>query len=189
MSNSELRSLNKRIGLALGFTPFGESRYKWLNSEQIWRPYRVDGYDYKPFSSSGLLVALPKYKLRKVNAALVNQWVICQWEAPIPEEQWRKQFGYSMEWPSHGDYYPTGVVLDRGVEPTVTLTEVFIREMNHQLKKKYADHLKEAEDAVAAGERKDDNRVEDVVVDALPAFLNDPGKKGHVSFPGVQSQQ
>jgi hypothetical protein len=184
MTHGELRQYNRKIGLELGFNPHGEPRFKWQHSESMWRPMPTGEYEYKVVSqATGLLGAVPQTRMRKVNPLLHDQWVVCVWEAPIPQAEWMRQFGAATPWPAHGDYHPTGVVLDPGVEPTVTLNDTFIGEMKRQMRKTYADHLVDAETSIAAGEHKVDTHLEDFCADAMPAFMNDPGKKAHVSFP------
>lgn len=156
---------------------------KWAYSEDLRHPMRVPGFDFQT-NESGLEVALPKYELRKMNPALEEQWVICRWEKPIPEAEWREAFGYQMEWPRHGDYYPTNVVLPRGVEPTVTFTEQVIAAERERQSKTLADHEVSIQQALDQSEHYHAGKRDAIISDALPAFGKVPGTRGGgVSLP------
>lgn len=189
-----IERLNRKIGEALGFTPFGDPVYRWLFSDfgagvpdelcVPLHPMRADGYDFRA-TPSGLIVAVPRFTLRKAALWLDRQWVICVWEPPVPESRWRAAFGDSAEWPKRGTWVPTNVDLDPGVEPNEVLTDVFIGAAKRHRSKSAADFKQEAEEAVERRERRSESLLEDIIRDSTTAFGAVPGKKGHVSFPGV----
>lgn len=179
-----INKLNDLIGRELGRTPFGQPIYRWDYSENLYHWMRADGYDYEA-EPSGLLVARPRYERRRLALHLHDQWVICMWEAPMPEDQWRTEHGYKLEWPKQGEYYPTNVDLDPGMEPNETFTDVFIGCVKEQRKKRLIDFYEEAERAADARENAGDSELDAFLRDAMPAFVHVPGKKDHVSIPSV----
>jgi hypothetical protein len=186
MNTSQLSQLNNRLARDLGRNPFGEPLLAWRWSEDLMHPIRVPGFDFVT-SPAGLEVAVPKYERHKMNAAFVHQWVICKWEAPITAAQWHAAFGTQMEWPSHGEYYPTNVALPRGTEPTLGWTERVIEAERERRSKSLADHEAEIQRGMDQQERSADSLRESIIADAMPAFMNLPGSKSTgVSLPSVR---
>ena len=188
MTTSQLTQLNNRLARDLGRNPYGEGLLAWRDSELLTHPVRVPGYKFIT-SPAGLEVATPLYEVHKMNPAFDHQWVICKWEAPIPAAEWHANFGTQMEWPNHGEYYPTNVALARGVEPTMEWTERVVAAERERRTKTLADHMAEgARDEERNTRRASDTRL-DIIGDALPAFMHLPGAKDHVSFPSTQSNR
>ena len=169
----------------MGRNPYGDPLLKWADSETLLHPIRVPGYKFIT-TPSGLEVATPLYEVRKMNPAFDHQWVICKWEAPIPAAEWHANFGTQMEWPSHGEYYPTNVALPRGTEPTLEWTERVVAAERERRTKSLADHEAEIQRGMERDERRASNRRFDIIEDAMPAFMNLPGSKSTgVSLPPV----
>jgi hypothetical protein len=187
MTTSQLSHLNNRLARDLGRTPYGDPQMKWVHSDHLQHPMRVPGYDFVP-TPGGLVQAAPKYELRPMNPTLDHQWVICRWEAPISEQEWRDAFGYQMEWPSHGDYYPTNVALPQGVEPNDTWTDRVIEAERERRSKSLADHANAIQRGMERNERSVRSRRNDIIEDAIPAFGNVPGTKGVASYPSVRQE-
>ena len=189
MNTSTLTHLNRRLERDLGRNPYGGAKLRWAFSETLMSPMRVPGYDYKT-NAAGLTVAHPKYEMRKMNPAFVDQWVVCRWEPPIPEAEWRDAFGYQMEWPKHGDYYPTNVALPAGVEPTLTLTEQVIQAERERENKTLADHQASIQRSLDLSDHYQAGKRADIIDDALPAFGKVPGTRGGgVSLPFTRFDQ
>lgn len=188
MTTSQLTQLNNRLARDLGRSPYGDGLLAWRDSEKLVHPMRVPGFDFIT-SPAGLEVAVPKYELRKMNPAFDHQWVICKWEAPIPQREWHANFGTDMEWPNHGEYYPTNVALARGVEPTMEWTERVVAAERERRSKTLADHEAQIATGMARDDKRAHDRRADIIADAMPAFMNLPGSKSTgVSFPSVPSR-
>jgi hypothetical protein len=185
MTTSQLTQLNNRLARDLGRNPYGGGLLAWRDSETLTHPMRVPGYKFVT-SPAGLEVATPLYEVRKMNPAFDHQWVVCKWEAPIPAAAWHAAFGTDMEWPNHGEYYPTNVALPQGVEPTMEWTERVIAAERERRTKTLADHEAAIQSGMDRDERRASNRRFDIIEDAMPAFMNLPGSKSTgVSFPAV----
>jgi hypothetical protein len=184
MTKQHLRRLNARLAREFGRTPFGGPNLKWAFGGDLKHAYRVPGFDFKK-QASGLVVAEPKYEVGSINPLYAQQWVICRWEAPISEAEWRTAFGSGMEWPREGEYYPTNVALDRGTEPSDAWTDAVIAAEKKRRAKSLADHQANIERECADGERHARNLRRDIIDDACTAFGNVPGRKMGTSFPSV----
>jgi len=111
-----VNKLNEILGANLGRNQFGEPLYKWCFSEDLLHPMALieeregEGWfpvlEYVADPKSGLIKAQQKFQLRKECPTLNNQWVLCKWLPPVDPDEWRRQFGHSMEWKSRGDYAP-----------------------------------------------------------------------------------
>lgn len=185
MTKSQLSHLNNRLARDLGRSPTGLPLLKWAFSEDLTHPMRVPGFDMVD-SPGGIAVAQPRYEVRKMNPFFDHQWVVCRWEAPIPEDEWLAVFGTQMVWPRAGEYYPTNVALPRGAEPNITWTERVIEAERERRGKTFRDHEAEIDQGLALQERRTRGRISDIVSDAMTAFGNVPGtRSGGVSFPSV----
>ena len=190
MTPSQLRRLNSRLETELGRNSLGGPNLKWAYSEDLRHPVRVPGkYSFAKTTDSGLSVAEPVYEVRKMNPFYVKQWVVCRWEAPIPEEDWRSQFGDLMEWPRGGEYYPTNMALPAGVEPTEWWTDHVIALEKKRRSKTLADHEADIQSAEDRKERSDDSRRDAILRDLFTAFGRLPGSNsGGVSLPNPAHQ-
>jgi hypothetical protein len=189
MTTSQLSHLNNRLGRDLGRTPTGEPLLQWRWSESLRHPMRVPGFDFVD-SPGGIAVAKPKYEVHKMNPAFTNQWVICRWEAPIPEAEWREAFGSDMAWPRTGEFYPTGMSLPAGMEPTSEWTDRVCAAERERRTKSLADHEAQVTREMDQTERYLASRRESIISDACTAFGKLPGSNaGGVSLPSIQPHQ
>ena len=161
---------------------------KWAYSETLMHPVRVPNvYDIKP--SGGLFVAQPRFEVRKMNPFFKDQWVLCRWEAPMPEARWRAMFGDQMVWPRGGEYYPTNMALPQGVVPDITWTERVIAAERERRSKNIHDHEAEVERGTNQLERSESSRIESILHDCFTAFGKVPGSNsGGVSLPNPHAK-
>lgn len=184
-----VRRLNERLGSELGRNERNEPVYSWMWSEdsKLMHPMRVPGeYDYKA-SPMGIIEALPVYNVRKLCLTANAQWVLVHWIPSPSEDEWRSIFGYWLEWPKGGQYYPTNVALDPGVEPDDTITQVAIDCIKQTLAKSAAQVERETAEALDRQEAAEKNRTYEEIRDACTTYDHVPGTKGAVSYPAPET--
>lgn len=186
MTDKTISRLNDVLGRELGRNQYGESKYRWVHSEspELLHPMRVEGYDYKA-NEQGLIVAAPKYQLRKKCLLLNDQWVICRWVAPTSEDEWRRLYGYSLEWPSRGELAPTNVDMAPGMVPTEADNARAIFCIRQMLDTRVAAQMAALKDAEAKKETKRKQDDYDRIREELTTYDHVPGMKGAVSYPSV----
>jgi hypothetical protein len=188
MKNYEriVRRLNDRLGADLGRNPKGQPLYRWMYSEDeaLLHPMRVPGeYDFKADPETGIILAHPVYKLRKLCVNLDKQWVLCHWMPSPSEDEWRRQFGYWLEWPKGGMYYPTNVDLDPGVVPCERINLAAITSIRQHRLKSPVDAAIEARDAINERERKEKADLFDEIRNDCTTYDHVPGRKDSVNYP------
>ncbi len=182
----QIAKLNTRLGQELGRTVDGHPKYRWMWSEdpRLMHPMRVpEKYDFVANPETGIIAAQPVYALRKMCVSASQQWVLCHWIDSPPEAEWRKHFGYSLEWPKGGQYYPTTVALDPGVEPCLILTQTVIDGVRKELGVKGEELERKAEEAAQQKETARKSRLYDRIRDDLPTYDHIAGVKDQVSYP------
>ncbi len=185
---TNIRRLNNRLGADLGRTIDNRPLYKWIWSEDptLMHGMRIpDKYDWKA-NESGVLAAIPVYESRKLCLSATNQWVLCHWIESPPEHEWVQIFGYNLEWPKGGQYYPTNVALDPGTDPDLTLTQVAIECIRAEHSKRPADVAQAATEAIDYKEKKDKERLFDEIRDDCTTYDHVPGRRDQVSYPAPQ---
>ena len=187
---------NAKLEAAHGSTG-GKATYKWEFSENLYFPFRDQeaGWDYVANQQTGIIEARPIFRLRKMVPWCDRQWILCRFQAPPSETQWKNQFGDKVEWPRNGYYAPTNVELDPGINPWdsdggVTFTDVVIKMGLNDRGKTKQQWDDEGEQIVEKRERDLTQRREDMLDDLLFPYPNSPhipGKRGGpVSFGGVE---
>jgi hypothetical protein len=200
----KIEQLNERFAQAdLGRNVHGQPRFAWKWSEDLMHPMRViDSYGtpqfdgYEPVPGSSLVAPKPMFVTRKLCPELKNQWVLCEWkDATISEDEWRRMFGYRLEWPRHGSYKPVALVGDTGEQyvclpphrfPSRENTDHAIRCIKAALSLSVAEQQQSAVDAAVKREREQDRIEDDMISDDMLPFCHVPGTKDHVSFPTVK---
>jgi hypothetical protein len=185
MNNSILK-LNTRLAADLGRVATGQGLYKWQWSEDpcMQHPMRVQGeYEYKANPETGIIAAGPVYTLRKMCLTADHQWVLCHWIEVPSESEWRKLFGYNLEWPRNGQYYPTTVVLDPGVEPCIELTQTAIDCIRQQRNVSPAEVERRAAETIEKKDARNKVQLYDRIRNDLPTYDHVEGAKDAISYP------
>lgn len=186
-----VEKLNDLLRQELGHPPYA---WKWSEDMTHWmRAIHDDGtpkFDYKADRNTGLILAQPVYEPRNLCLNLENQWVLCRWMPPdLNEHQWSMVFGTSMQYPRNGRWIPCDPIhLDKGVNPTKSITWEVIYCFRRQREKTQADVINEAQEAIEKRDRNRYNHILDQIKDAAPAMAGVPGKKGHYSFGGIAEE-
>ncbi len=186
-----VKSMNGRLGAELGRSPDFKPLYCWMFSEdgRMQHPMRVpDVYDYKA-NEHGVIEALPVYTLRKMCLTAEKQWLLCHWIASPPEDEWRRLFGYHLEWPKGGQYYPTNVVLGVDEEPNEILTQTVIDFIRLDRNKKASEVERELLEAADKKEAADKERLREEIREVCTTYDHVPGHRDQVSYPAVQGEQ
>ncbi len=189
--NIKIRRLNERLAQDLGRTALGHGLYKWQWSEHPsmqhpMRKMRADGevvYDFVADPQSGLINAQPVYELRKMCLTAQDQWVLCHWIDSPSEDEWRRLFGYRLEWPRNGQYYPTTVMLDPGVEPCIALTQAAIDGIRQHRSISAAEDTRRAEEALEKRDAASKANLYDRIRNDLPTYDHIEGTKDAISYP------
>lgn len=183
-----IRRLNQRLGAELGRTADNQPNYKWIFSEDqvLMHPMRLPNeFDYKA-NEFGIVEVIPLYTLRKMCLAAEDQWVLCHWLPSPSEEEWRTIFGYSLEWPRGGQYYPTNVYLDPGEPPNLILTQTAIDCIKEMLAKSAREIEREATENEAKREAAQKDRLFETIREELTTYDHMPGVRDAVSYPAVE---
>ncbi len=189
--NDAIRKLNTQLAQDLGRVATGQGHYKWQWSEDPsmlhpMRKMREDGsqvYDFVANLQSGLIEAQPIYELRKMCLTAQDQWVLCHWIESPSEEEWRRLFGYKLEWPRNGQYYPTTVMLDPGVEPCIALTQAAIDGVRQHRETSAAEAVRLSEEFIDKRDAKSKADLYDRIRNDLPTYDHIEGTKDSVSYP------
>ena len=193
MTTSQIKKHNQLLARELGPSPQGSGIYEWRWSEDLLHPMFMGEFEWKadPQSQSGLLVPRPVIQMRKLCPLLKDQWVLCMWLAPMPREKWDATFGSKYDYPSKGEWGPTSVDLEPGVEPATivrgqTMTDLVINAIRQERKKTFKDRIAESEAEDAYADKVQTAKIEGIVEEAAPAFGNVPGRKMGISFPSKE---
>jgi hypothetical protein len=183
---NDIRKLNTRLAQDLGRVATGQGLYKWVWSEDpsMLHPMRIVGkFDYKAEPDTGLIVAWPVYALRKMCLVADHQWILCHFIESPSESEWRKHFGYSLEWPRVGQYYPTTVVLDPGMEPCIELTTAAIDEIRKQRSVTPEEVERRATETIEKKEARSKANMYDRIRNDLTTYDHVEGTKDSISYP------
>jgi hypothetical protein len=191
LESNKLWKENHRLAVELGRVATGQGLYKWIWSEdpELQHPMRTpEQYDFKS-QPNGLIVAEPVYTLRKMCLTADHQWVLCHWIDSPSESEWRRLFGYSLEWPRVGQYYPTSVQLDPGIEPCIQLTQTVINEVRMHRNVSGAEVARRGEAFLDKKEAKRKANLYDRIRNDLPTYDHIEGTKDSVSYPSVGAKE
>jgi hypothetical protein len=191
-----IQQLNNKIGGELGFVAGYLPRYKWVHSEdpEMLHPMRLtdpasfDGLkrEYKA-NEQGIIESVPVFELRKMCHAAHDQWLLAEW-LPCPSEaEWRRLFGYLLEWPRNGQYYPTNVFLDPGQEPNLALTDVVIECVREERKKSAREVEEEHTLARDKHDAEKKQQLLEEIRDLCTTYDHVPGRHDQVSYPAKQT--
>lgn len=164
MKSSEVRSLNRRLGDALGYVRGGtQPRFQWM-----WAP------------------DIPYWSTR-----LGRVWVLCQWRRPgMSPADWDAQFGdRRIPYPAQGMHHAhPETALPPGEVPTIERTQFYIRMLDEQMSATFTDQLCAIQNEIAEDKQRDDTEWVEYVQNTNPAFSNfAPGARGgHVSYGGLK---
>lgn len=181
----KVKELNALLGGDLGRTAAGAPIYKWIWSEDpcLLHPMRSEKNDYVTDHMTGLVKIVPLYTMRKMCLVADKQWVLCEWIMAPSEDEWRRAFGYELEWPKGGQYYPTNVSLDKGQEPDLVLTQTAIDCIRQCRAKSGARVAREAEEALDKKEAAEKDHLFETIREECTTYDHVPGSKDQVSYP------
>lgn len=134
---------------------------------------------------SGIIVMRTEWARHSFVGTYGLVWLMAKWTPPELEyDQWWAQFQGDVPFPAKGQYAPIeSTVLPEGRVPDEALNEYAIKKLYEHLGMSYKDHLKDSNAVIAKKQRHEQRLIDDSVDDAVPAFMNIPGSKEHVSFP------
>jgi hypothetical protein len=154
---------------------------------------REDGepeMELRAATTSSLVVAEPKWEIRKTDPALVDQWVLCCLQIPMSEHEWKQTFGTRLPYPKNGTWAPVEtetriVAMPPHTLPGENFTMACIRGRQRSREIKASDianafHSRE--------QKKDEQRQEKIryrISDALPVNPYPGTRSGNVSLPEV----
>lgn len=196
----QIAQLNKRFGDEFGYTPTGHPKFKWVQTSEMF--YHLDNRSKVsqvaelvggPLvqSTGGIFMPVGSGFERKCWADLHgNCWMLAMWHPPISCSEWLAKYGLDFPWPKDGEYHLVeNVKLGAGEVPTEDLTQQATWAIYKHMERTFEQHKQLAEEATAKTMKEKTNRIEDEAEDLMTAFLNVPGKKGHVSFGGIEASQ
>lgn len=201
-----IRKLNALLAAELGNPP-----YRWIYSEsaEFKRPMRAMNEDgelewnyrcpcglnvrvHSPECVAGMLVVVEAvWEARKTDPELVNQWVLCCLQEPMPEDEWMRVFGSVLPYPSNGSWAPVGtetrtIAMEAGVLPGENFTMAIIR--GRQRSRAIPD-CDIANAAASRDQKREADRrqhIRERIHDVLPVNP-DPGKRGgSLSWGGTE---
>ncbi len=183
------KELNERLGAELGRTAAGSPLYKWIWSEDpcLLHPMRSEKNDYVTDHMTGLTKIVPLYELRKMCLVAEKQWVLCEWIDSPGEDEWRRIFGYHLEWPKGGQYYPTNVALDKGQLPDWRLTQTAIDCIRECRKVNAAEMTRRGVEAMEKREADEKVELYETIREECTTYDHVPGRKDQVSYPASGS--
>lgn len=164
--NSEILSLNRKLGDALGYVRSGtQPRFCWQ-----WAP------------------DIPYWSRH-----LGQVWVLCQWQKPgLTEEEWQRQFNGRYPYPANGMHHAhPESALPVGMRPTPELTQKAIRFLDEQMSTSFIQQLCDVHNEMAEHKAQTDQEWEDRVFETAPAFGNYAlgSRGGHVSYGGTDGSR
>lgn len=180
--------LNIRYFTEFGVTPDGRLRFKWMRTDEMPMEFGR-GYDTHQDKESGLWLASREYKRRTAAETTGHGlcWTIAYLEPPVSRETWIAEHGTDVPWPAQGYYRPIDNIT-RHIEllPDEDSSAQAAYNIRHHLDLDLKDFVEIEEAATAKRNAAFKQEVSDMVDDATPAFGNNPGGKGSVSFPATQ---
>ncbi len=187
---------NLLLAEELGRTISGESRYRWIWSEdrEFYRSKRLFSisddnriqpeWDEKPSGPDGsLVVPVAKYVREKLVPQISRCFVMCRWIPNATFSEHQAKYGDMIEWPGEGSYWPMehprGIVqLCPEVCPGDEDTWDFIRLVRKDTQLGMEAILAKAEKADAEESRRAFEANAARIDPLLPAFDAIPGKRG-----------
>jgi hypothetical protein len=186
LTHSQLRAVNRPFGPALGFNALGGPNFKWGRTEELFYYVEREG----GFALRGALyIPTPDHWERRCWADRLGRcWVLWMFEWKT-EDQWNKEIGLAMPWPSQGMYRPVfNVTLDR--DPTLDDTARAIAAANAWRDRvgradkdasdrvAFAEMLAEDEREEAAYMKSKKSELDSMLDDAMTAYGKIPGTHG-----------
>lgn len=190
-----IAKLNDLLLRELGSNVYGEPRFRWTFSEELFWPAYKTGNLIRREISVPLLGSdqheevetdIPEleYKRDRMSHSLFKQWVICKWIAPDELTWWQSEFP-GAPWPDRGYYFATNAAMEPEVMPTLQDTERLIRCVKEQTSMTYAARLADMEADQARQDKAKESELDSMVRNEFTAFMNPaPGKRGNgISMP------
>ena len=182
-----IQTLNNRMAADLGSNP----RYAWRWSEDLWHVMEVVDEDGRPqyvedrSGPSGLVVMVPATVRRKLLPFHERQWIACAL-VPVNERDGSlTETGIASWIPVSSKSGP--VCLEPGVDPTLETTIAVIDAVRSTRSRRLAEMECEWNEEAARMEKQHWASVYDKIREEATAFHNVPGKRGHVSFGGIDA--
>ncbi len=159
--NKQIELLNRRLGVGLGCANGTTPRFAW-----IWAPESF--YFYRQHVGAGWVRQCWADRIGKV-------WMLGQWRPPaVPENAWWGMFHGEFPYPRKGMYYAhPETAIPHGQEPTAEMTDWYIRTLDAQISKDYAEHLEETNAGIERDKQAADSQWVDMVQNENPAFSKD----------------
>lgn len=182
-----VRKQNDLLWAELGENP----RYSWRWSEDLKHVLEVLDLDGNPIyvegkSPSGLTCMMPKTAVKSLLPSHHDQWIVCALVEVNTNDGSIHGTGNAAWIPVSG---PSGVVcLPENEKPSMVFTQSIIDAIRLERSKSSTEFGTEWEEREKKREKDRWNRIYDQIRSEATAFLNAPGRKGHVSFPTPQSQ-
>ena len=137
-----------------------------------------------------LVVAVPKFAIRKTDEQMVDQWVLCAWQQPPSEDEWHRMFGTRLPYNRNGSWAPVAtetrvVAMPPGKLPGEAWTMAIIRARQKTREIPERDIANATENRWAKKDKDRQEMIRHRISDALPVNP-EPGKRGgSVSFGGT----
>lgn len=183
--------LNAKYFTEFGVMPDGRLKFQWMRTDEM--PVEFGrGMSVKEVPGQFLVQVVRDYKKRTV-ADLYGHglcWTVAKLEPPVSYDQWLREYGTNVAWPVGGYYRPIdNIVRHIDLLPDEEVTARAAFNLRNHLQYEYKDWVEMDEKEQADIRAAKDKRLEDMIDDAVPAFMNNPGGKGHVSLPTVTKGQ
>lgn len=183
---ASVRQQNDILRAELGENP----RYAWRWSEDLKHVLDVLDLDGNPIyvegrSESGLVCMMPKTAIMPLLPQHHDQWIVCALVEVNTNDGSLAGTGKASWIPVSG---PSGVVcLPENEKPTIVFTQKIVDSLRLERSKTVTETGAEWEEKEKKRERDRWNHNYDMIRNESTAFANVPGRKGHVSFPSVES--
>jgi len=201
-----INKLNRLLEAELGARPL----YRWIYSESVEfkRAMRVMDDNGKPdwdyrcpcgknvsvhsaeCVAGQLVVADPKWEIRKTDPALIDCWVLCSLQVPMPEDEWTKTFGTRLPYPKNGTWAPVAtetytVATVRGTLPGYNMTLAIARARQKTREQHIQTLENEWLDRKAADDKKRKDNAAYRIKDCFTLNQNWGNRGGSVSWGGA----
>lgn len=138
-----------------------------------------------------LVVAVPRWEIRKIIPTFVDRWVLCCRQIPMSEYEWMQVFGTRLPYPKNGTWAPVAtetytVAAPAGTLPGENFTMAVIRGRQRSREIKMCDI---ANAHYSREEAKNANlkvEIRKYIADALPVSPTPGSRSGNVSLPAVE---
>lgn len=180
----QVAALNEKHFLQFGTTPSGALKIQWMRTDEMYSLFKR-GHS-TVLMANGLHAATSVYKKRTLDEIYGPAWTVAAWAAPVPQAQWIAEFGTEMPWPREGMYLPIECIMRAlSLPPDEAVTLTAVQSIKRHLEMTTEEKIAAAESPAKAKDKDMESDWQAFAKDSQTAFNNDPGGKGHVSFPSV----